>query len=192
MIASTRRFRLRRLAGAALVLGLACATGPKTYSTEDAEAPWGRYRSFSFAQPLGTDRADGPRTLLSQHLMQATRAELESRGYRFGGESPDLIVDFFLDTEEKIRATSTPSPGIGAYYGHRAGGYGVWGGYDTTISQYTEGTLHIDLVDAERNQIVWEGIAVGRIRKDAMERLAERVPVVVSEIFKRFPHTAGG
>lgn len=44
------------------------------------------------------------------------------------------------------------------YYGYRRGYYSPWVGYsyatETTVSQYTEGTFNIDIVDARRQQLI--------------------------------------
>ena len=62
-----------------------------------------------------------------------------------------------------------------------------WDGYETEGTQYTEGTLHIDLIETRRKQLVWEGVAIGRIRPPDREQLDKRVAVVVDEIFQKFP-----
>lgn len=36
------------------------------------------------------------------------------------------------------------------YHGYRGDMYSAWGGYDTTVSEYTEGTLNVDVVDPAR------------------------------------------
>lgn len=49
----------------------------------------------------------------------------------------------------------------GGYYGYRRGYYDPWMGYGygttTQVSQYTEGTINIDLVDMAQKRMVWEG-----------------------------------
>jgi hypothetical protein len=73
------------------------------------------------------------------------------------------------------------------YYGYRSGFYGGWGGYYTNVDQYTEGTLNIDLVDAKHRQLVWEGVAVGRVTEKHRENREAAINTAVAEIFKKFP-----
>ena len=168
-----------------------CATGPKIYTSQDPQAYFAGYRTFAFEEILGTDRPGGQRSIISSHLARNTQAEMERRGYKYDPSNPDLIINFFLNTQEKIQARSTPTGGVGYGYGaYRRGYYGTWGGYETTITQYTEGSLNIDIVEVKRDQLVWEGVAVGRLRQDSMEKLDERAPIVVGEIFAEFPHRA--
>ena len=76
------------------------------------------------------------------------------------------------------------------YYGYRGGYYGTWGGYSETteITQYTEGTLNIDIVDNERDELIWEGIVIGRIREEAMRNLEASVDAIVPQIMADYPY----
>lgn len=171
---------------AALLLS-ACASGPALFSSTDPTANFGTYKTYGFISPLGTD---GPAysSVLSQLLKAATIRELEARGYR-PADNPDLLVNFHVESKEKIR--STTSPAYGGYYGYRAGYYGTWGGYGgTEITQYTEGTLTVDLVDSARRQLVWEGTAVGRVRDQDRENVQAAVDAIMPLLFAKFPYRA--
>ncbi len=79
----------------------------------------------------------------------------------------------------------------GGYYGR---GYGVYGGYETTVTQYTEGTLSILLIDTttKKEQLVWEVAAQGRITDAVRKDLESRVTQVVTDLFTHFPYYASG
>ena len=168
-----------------------CASGPKLFVNEDPGADFGGYRTFGFSTPLGTDSPQYS-SMLSTFLKDATRRELESRGYRYVDSDPDLLVNFYVKTKEKVTSTSVPTgPAYGAgYYGYRGMNYGVWTGYETEVRQYTEGTLNIDLVDTRLKRLVWEGVAVGRVRDDIRENLKPAIDGVVTQIFAKYPHRA--
>jgi hypothetical protein len=187
---SARPLRLWLAAVAAVVLA-GCASGPKLFVNEDPGADFASYRTFAFSTPLGTDSPQYS-SMLSTFLKDATRRELESRGYRYVESDPDLLVNFYVKTKEKITSTSVPTgPAYGAgYYGYRGMNYGVWTGYETQVSQYTEGTLNIDLVDTRQKRLVWEGVAVGRVRDDIRENLKPAVDGVVTQVFAKYPHRA--
>ena len=166
-----------------------CARQPKIYTNEDPQARFNSYRTFAFEPKLGTDRPDGTRSIISQTLMNATRAELEARGYKFDEERTDLVINFYLESEEKIKARSSPTMG-GGYHRYRRGAYGTWGGYETTVTQYTEGTLNLDIVEDYRDQLVWEGVLVGRITEKTLQNLDEALTLAVQELFKHYPYRA--
>lgn len=67
--------------------------------------------------------------------------------------------------------------------------YGVWGGYPQDIQtvHYQEGTLTIDLVDAAKKQLVWQGVAQGRIHKKAVQNPGPAIDKAVTDIFAKFP-----
>lgn len=175
------------LASLALLAG--CATGPQIYTNSDPAGDFTGYRTYNFAEPLGTDRADYT-SLLSQYLKTAVSRELGARGYQ-RSENPDLLVNFYTESKEKVQSTTTAGPGLGGFYGWRTGYYGVWGGYETRVTQYTEGTLVIDVVDARRSQLVWEGIAVDRVREENLRNPQSAVDQAVAQIFAQFPWRAG-
>ena len=85
--------------------------------------------------------------------------------------------------------------GGGGYYGYRGASYGGWGGYgygtDTHVSQYTEGTFNIDLVDPGRKQLVWEAVSVGRINDDTFDNLQQKIMEGVPRFFALYPFKAG-
>jgi hypothetical protein len=173
---------------ATAVLG-ACSTGPKIFINADPGADFANFRTYNYEKNLGTDAQAEYRSVLSQFMINAVDREMQARGY-VKDDNPDLTVNFNLSQQEKIRATSSPS--TGGYYGYR--GYRAYGGYDTTVTQYTEGTLNVDIIDNTRaeKQLIWEGIAVGRMSDKARANLEEAVNTVVADIFARFPHVAPG
>ena len=174
-------------------LGLAgCASGPTIYANQNPQVDFTSYRSYAYFEQMGTDAPSGPAALLTQFLKSAVDREMAGRGYQPGGADSDLLINFYLETQEKIQSRSVPSGPTygGGYYGYRGGYYGTWGGYSTTteITQYTEGTLSIDVVDNVRDELVWEGIVTGRIREEAMRNLEASVNEVTPQLMAEFPY----
>jgi hypothetical protein len=185
--------RLLALAAAGLVLA-ACESGPKIRSNTAPGANLQSYKTYTFAPKLGTDRG-GVETPLSGYFKEATRREMDARGYRFveSGEA-DLMINFGANAQEKVDVRSTPTPSYGyGYYGYRAGMYGGWygGGTEVDTVRYKVGTANIDVVDYAKKQLVWEGIVEGKLTKKAMEDPRGAVNRVVTEIFKQFPGAGG-
>ncbi len=181
------------LLGAALVAA-GCTSGPRVRAERDQTVDFSQYRTFAFADPLGTDRA-GYQTMVSQHLKAATQRELEARGLRFVEAGPQLLVNFNGKLSEKFRTTTVPSSaftfgyGHGSYYGYRSGIYTTWPLYapETQVTAYTEGTLNIDVIDAAKKQMIWEGVAVGRVTDETMENLKPKIDEAVAAIFANYP-----
>lgn len=180
------------LLGAAL-LATGCASGPRVRAERDAAVDFTQYRTFAFADPLGTDRA-GYQTMVSQHLKAATRRELESRGLRLVEADPQLLVNFNGRLSEKFRTSTVPSSGLTfgygrGYYLYRTGFYTTWPLYqpETRVQSYTEGTLNVDIIDAEQKQMIWEGVAVGRVTDKTYDNLQPEIDAVIAAIFANYP-----
>jgi hypothetical protein len=176
--------------GCVLMLLAACETpGPEIDAQTRPDADFSRYRTFAFVQPLSTDRKEYT-SILSEHLMRATRAALEARGYRYAPESPDLQVDFEAEVRTHTEWLAMPR----GYYGRWHGGYGwydPWMAYDTMPVQHQEGRLAIELIDARQKAVVWEGSARGRVTSDMRRDLERNVEILVSDIFSAYPYVAG-
>lgn len=175
-------FRISIFCLLALLIG-ACASTPDVYTNVDRQADFGQFKTFGFFDPLATDRS-GYETTESRYLKAAVEREMKLRDIRLA-EDPDLRVNFFINTNEKVQSRSSPT--AGAYYGYRGARYGAWGGYETTIDQYTEGTLNIDIVDTRTNRLVWEGTIVGKVTDEVRNNLEAVADEAVREIFTRFP-----
>jgi len=183
-----RSFRGWRRAGlltASLLLVTGCVSTPQVEIASDPNADFPRYATFTFHEPLHTDRESGVSTVLSQLLRSLTMEAMESRGYGYVQQGADLEINFFVETREKIE--SYPEVGWGAHYGYWNYPFGVWTGYGSeTIRQYTVGTLHLDIVDLARKQLVWEAIAVGRVDTDFSYE-QDDVRAAMVEMFAGFP-----
>jgi hypothetical protein len=186
-----RRFILGMLGALALLLA-GCATGPRITSEVDPEADFGSYRTFAFYTPLALEK-EGYATPTTDRIKAAARAQLESRGYTYTTQQPDLWVNLNAYLQERTDVTSYPTVDYSYYYSYRARAYFAMPYWrdQTHVRQYTEGTLNVDLVDRQKNRLVWEGIAVGRVAKLKPAERAARIDSTLAEIFARYPYRAG-
>jgi hypothetical protein len=178
-------------ASATLLYG--CTTGPKIFGNANPNVDFAQYQTYNYQPVLDTDKEPGVRSIISTYLVNATDREMQSRGYK-KADNPDLEIQFSIYTKEKISSRSSPGMSTGGYYGYRGrGGYGSSMTYsETQITQYTEGTLNIDLIDNAKDQLAWEGVAVGKVRDEARENLEAAANSVVTDIFQKFPYKAAG
>src|SRR5262245_12904003 len=173
---------------AATVLLAACETGPKIRANTAPNPNLQSYKTYAFPSKLGTDRGD-VQTPLTGYFKEAVQREMNARGYQFveGGDA-DLWVNFHVNAQEKTDIRSTPAPYYGGYYGYRGGMYGGWYGSSSVETvHYKVGTANIDVVDAKKRELVWEGIAEGKLTDKALKDPRGAVNLVVTEIYKQFP-----
>lgn len=181
------------LASGLLVLLAACATGPRITAEADPEADFSRYRSFAFYSPLAIER-EGYSSPASERMKAAVRAQMESRGYVYREQQPDLWVNINAYMQQRTDVSSMPTVDYDYYYSYRRRAYiavPYWRDR-TNVYQYTEGTLNVDVVDVQRNRLVWEGIAVGRVARAKPEERNARIDAAIADIFAQFPYRAGG
>lgn len=185
---------LRTLAVVLFAAALAsCGKQTEIQSDFDHSADFASYKTFGYATPLGTE-VDGYSDEITQSFKSATRRELESRGYRFVDADPDLLVNFGALLEKKGQSPVANTQHT-AYYGYRRTAvYKAWPSYvyERNGEKYTQGTLNIDLVDAKRKQLVWEGVAIGRIKDESLSNPGPGIDKVVREIFAKYTYRAGG
>ena len=85
-----------------------------------------------------------------KRILRAIEAEMTAKGIS-KSQSPELLVSIF--TKEKNR--------IDVYNNNYGFGWGwnpYWnGGFGSTVSSSTEGSLYIDLIDMKTNALVWQG-----------------------------------
>ena len=149
--------------------------------------------------PLATDRV-GYQSLVSQELKAATTREMTARGLRLDNNDPQLLINFNAALTDKTRVISMPVLGNGGmgfygggYYGYRRGIYAPWPQYvdQTIVTNYKEGTLNIDVIDAARKQLVWEGIVTdSNVTQDELADVPTTINNAVKAAFEKYPARA--
>ncbi|MFM8356517.1 MAG: DUF4136 domain-containing protein, partial [Gammaproteobacteria bacterium] len=128
-------------------------------------------------------------TVLSERLRSLAARELAARGCRRVDGEADLEVNFFIETERRVE--SVPDDEWGFQYGYWNYPFGYWAGYrDLWIRDYSVGTLHLDVVDVSRRQLVWEAAAADRITS-SLEYDDAVIARAVARMFADFPACEG-
>lgn len=172
---------------ALLVAGCA-ARGPVTRIDYDKAADFSVYRTYGFLKETGTDRG-GYSTLMTGYFKNSVSTAMDARGYKYDAEHPDLLVNFYMNTRERTEILSSPRMSMGyGYYGYRYGLYNAWPMYDEdrTVT-YRIGTINVDIVDAEKKQLIWEGVAEGRVSEESMANPRVTINAVVTELMRGYP-----
>lgn len=173
------------------VLFTACASTPNTFANADPTVDFSNYRTYGYFEILSTDNARY-QSLVSSFLKVAVSQELDRRGLSYDPENPDIRVNFYINTQEKIRSRTVPT--MRSYYDYRDSFYDPWagyggygGGYETQVDQYTVGTLNIDVVDAASKKLVWEGAVSGRLTDNDVRNMEQTVDEAVGDVMAKFP-----
>ncbi len=182
-------FGLLIFVGFAMLTG--CASGPKIQTDYDPSVDFSQYRTFGFFNPMSIE-GEHYSTLFGQAFRESIGREMRALGY-VESDNPDLGINVSAKIREKTKVTTSADPYMsGGYYTYRRGYYDPWMsyGYGTTthVSQYTEGTVNIDIVDMAQKRMVWEGIAIGRVKEGRSNaEVREAIDDGVTEMFAGYP-----
>lgn len=164
-----------------LVLVSGACSSVKTSYDYDRQANFSEYKTFRFTdEALALPVND----LVRKRITNAIASSLQSKGLTQTSSGADLLVDLGTQTRQEQQTTAT-SANMGGFYGRRwAFGTGFSSTqYNTTT--YTVGTLIISLVDAKRQQLVWEGRGTSTISDRTMQQ--EQLEKGIAQILQTFP-----
>ena len=179
---------LRASALAAFLIAIAaCSSTPSIVSTVDPSVDFSQIKTYGFIEAPDTD-GQRYQSLETGFLVAAVTREMNARGFTQSAD-PDVLVNFAIETQEKIRSRPSPNVGYGVGYDpYYDVYYDGWGASHTTrIDQYTEGKLKIDLIDPRERKLVWQGSTKGRVTQKDLENAELTLNTAVAEVFSEFP-----
>jgi len=180
---------LKTLPFLALLLVVSSCSSVKVAADYDKDANFNNYKTFAFFK-TGIDKAEIS-DLDKRRILRAIEAELLAKGFT-KSENPDLLISLFTKANQRVDVYNN-SWGRGAWGWGGYGGFGPgWGwGYNNqpSVSTSTQGVLFIDLIDAKKKELVWQGMGSGYLTQK-MEKKDERIKEFVSEIMMKYPPEA--
>ena len=188
---------LRRTATILGILCLgACASGFKATYDSDPTQDFTGYRTYTWVSehPMivgPTDRMVNP--LLEPRIMAAIESELTAKGLdkATANQQADFALSFTIGSREEVKVSSYPSTYVGGYsYGRPGWGgsyYGMGMGTETSVRQYQQGMLAVDVFDVAAKRPVWHGVATKSITSSDREEIDATVAAAVAAVLKNFP-----
>ncbi|MEZ0005822.1 hypothetical protein ABH942_001179 [Flavobacterium sp. 28YEA47A] len=160
---------------------LASCSSVQVATDYDKNVNFENYKSFAFFKP-GIDKVEIS-DLDKRRILNAIDAELTAKGIT-KSENPDLLVNIFTKSRQQVDVNQ-----FNAGWGY-GWGWGwnpwMWGGSSTTVSTSTEGTLYIDLIDARKKELIWQGEGVGVLTQNINKKDA-RIQEFVKKILEKYP-----
>ena len=175
-------------------LFLSSCASVRVASDYDKETNFKEYKTYAFYK-TGIDRSQIS-DLDKKRILRAIDAEMASRGFT-KSKSPDVLISIFTKEREQVDVYNN-NFGFGGFggfgfnrfgFGFNRFGFGRFGGgFGASVSTRTEGSLYIDLIDAENKELVWQGRGVGTLNKTRnIEKKEERIKKFVSQILEAYP-----
>ena len=168
-----------------LTVAVGCSSVRVSYDV-DRETNFNRYKTYGYSEDAKKLKGG---ELYAARVVRAVDAEMAKRGFT-QSSTPDVLIDLHAKVEDKKQAVATTNYNTMGM-GYRPWRYGYGPGFSTTQIQYIdflEGTLFINMVDSERQHIVWQGRGTKQIDEDATPEIRDKnVNQVVAAIFEKFP-----
>jgi hypothetical protein len=106
------------------------------------------------------------------------------RGYLIAERNPDFAIAFYATAREKLDVTLWD-------YGYPF--YPGWPRYGRpvqTVTEYTEGSVIIDVIDPRSRELLWRGEAKARLSDD-MSKNVDLLATAAEAIVGKFPQSSG-
>jgi hypothetical protein len=127
---------------------------------------------------------------MQQRICAFIDEALAARGLKRVATGGDLLVSYKVNVTEQPYYTTFADPGPGwGWGGTWAFGWGTgWGGEfaTTTVQTFQEGTLVINMVQANRNQLVFQGESSHSVSSKPAKNTRKMLKAV-NEIFEKYP-----
>ncbi len=177
---------IRPMAVWLITLALAgCAAHVAVTAEYDRSANFAGLHTYAWRpgaqQGVGDPRFDS--TLLDTRVRAAIDRVLASKRYQKA--TPGTAVDFLVGYHAVVRQKTTFET-VNRWYGYRVGVRAGWP--QTSVHDYDEGTLLIDIIDPATMDLLWRGTGTGVVDPQASpEKRERRINDAVDAILAHFP-----
>ena len=165
-----------------LVVFFSSCSSVRVYSDYDKNVDFTPYKTYAYYKQ-GIDKVEIS-DLDKKRILRAIDQQMTAKGFT-KSETPDLLINIFTKSREEVNVNQ-----FNAGWGYGWGwGWNPWMmgmGNQTTVSTSTEGTLFIDLIDAKKKEMIWQGEGIGTLTKNT-DKKDEVVAEFVGKILAQYP-----
>ena len=174
---------------AAVLAAAGCAPAIHVRTAADPEANLATLRTFQVL-PTPTSRGAAPasktdpmlqNSIMNRALRQDLAQAFAARGYGADTTHPDFAVAYYTSSRDKLNVT---------YWDY---GYPFWRPWRwwgpapvEQVSEYTQGTVIVDVIDPKTKQLLWRGQGVSDV-SDNPKTYARELAKTVTAIVAKFP-----
>ena len=145
----------------------------------DKQVDFSKYISYNFFPTIDSGLGD----LDERRIMKITDSLLHLRGF-VKNENPQLYINFYAN-ESLSGPRSTIGIGVGSGGGNL--GIGVSGGIPIG-GRLIEQQLTVDFIDVEKDELVWQAVALSEIKEQATPQQKEAYYVtIIQKILAKYP-----
>ena len=164
-----------------IVLSMTSCESVRVAADYDRAVSFDTYKSFAFFKD-GIDKAKIS-DLDKRRILRAVESEMLAKGF-VKSETPDLLVNIFTNELQEVNVYNQNFVLHG--WGMNWGWGPVMGWNQTSVSNSSSGTLYIDLIDANKKELVWQGMGEGYL-SSRMDKKEARIVEFVAAILEKYP-----
>lgn len=160
-----------------------CSNQVRVKYDYDREVNLRKYKTYDWLPNKEIESKNNPllyNELTDKRIKKAVNLQFQIKGIQLTSDNPDFRVHYHIIIDN--RSAVRPAP-YGYYYSP------YWMRNQVDVYQYREGTLIIDLMDANTNNLVWRGWGVSAIDSDDVDLAEEKINNAVYKILSEFPPT---
>jgi uncharacterized protein DUF4136 len=166
------------------VFSSGCTAGKVVKREKAPSADFQAYKTFDFYKLEASGDTSANRfKLYTDVLRDAVARELLAKGYTQTSSDPDMLVNIGIVVKEETQTRETNIREAPRYMGQRR--YS-WKSQEVEVGRYKSGTVTIDLVDKDKNTMVWEGVVEGIISQRT-NTYQNDINKAVTNLFSKFP-----
>ena len=184
------------VSGIAISLLVGCGSSMHVQTATVPDTDLSGYATWAFVPGMpkttGDPRVDN--TAVVGFIRSAVATELAAKGYvRADSGAPDFFVNHHAALQDKLDVATLNDYYDYNYYGSSANLWGYMRPYGHSqavsgVSEISVGSLVLDVLDGETNEIVWRGFAEAELsREEASNGDGSRISEAVQRMFKEFP-----
>lgn len=164
-------------------------TGPRIETRKDDSVNFAEYQTYAL---LKTGRAASPDNEIAQYFINSIREQMDALGYTYSEQQPDLLINYQVNIQNLLKERGNAEPARvteGGYYTHSQELYQGMPATEEHTRLFIErkGAARIDIIDANKRQVIWQGDAEGHLTEAALIQPEEPIRATVADLLRDLP-----
>ena len=156
-----------------------CSPGLQVSSDYDIATNFRDIKTFAWYTDKVKTKPDSAQydTFFDKRMKKALETQFKNQGMSYTATNPDVYINYSVNVSNQQRYRNTSPYGYG-YYGYPFG-------MGTTVQQYKEGTITIDMINGKKNELLWRGVGETEVGNRNLSE--EKIHQIVTNILRQYP-----
>ena len=155
---------------------LACSSFSSTYDF-DPDIDFQQYKTYRWMRTTSERLGVQKNSLADKRIRHHATFHINQTGLKEAEGQTDLLVVYYVATQNQYNVTAV-SYGYGPH----------WGTSAVAVSTYKQGTIILDMVDRDKQELVWRGVASDNVNHNASkEELDAKLDNLFYQMLLNYP-----